>query len=279
MLAAVLALAASVGWGVADFLGGLKSRTLPLLTVLAVAQPVGLALIASVVAATASGRSFSRDVLWAVPAAALGTAGIAAFYRGMAIGTISIVAPIAATGAVIPVGVGIALGDRPSALQLAGFPLALLGVVLASRESGPNVTSGRLAAGVPWAVVAAVGFGGYFVPMHAASEHDFLAAALVFKLTVATLVLMAVALVRPPLRLTRGDARTIVAIGLFDTSANISFAAAASVGLVSVVSVLASLYPVVTVALAWLYLRERIERVQQFGVAVALGGVVLISGG
>ena len=279
MLAAVLALAASVGWGVADFLGGLKSRTLPLLTVLAVAQPIGLALVAGVVAVTASGRSFSADVLWAIPAAALGTAGIAAFYRGMAIGTISIVAPIAATGAVIPVSIGIALGDRPSALQLAGFPLAILGVVLASRETGPQVGGGRVAAGVPWAIVAAVGFGGYFVPMHAASEDDFLAAALVFKATVAALVVVAVAGVRPPLRVGRAHARTIAAIAVFDTSANMSFAAASSVGLVSVVSVLASLYPVVTVALAWVYLRERIERLQQLGVAIALAGVVVISAG
>ena len=278
MLAAALALAASASWGIADFLGGLKSRTLPLLTVLAIAQPIGLALVALVVFLGGAGR-FERAALWAIPAAFLGTAGIAAFYRGMAIGTISIVAPIAATGAAIPVVVGIATGDRPSVLQLAGFPLAIAGVVLASRETGSKLGGGRIAAGVPWALVAALGFGGYFVPMHAASEADFLSAALVFKLVVAATLLAAVIILRPPLRVGRADLGAIAAIALFDSGGNVFYAASASLGLVSVVSVLASLYPVATVALAWLYLRERIDPIQRVGVATALAGVAMISAG
>jgi uncharacterized membrane protein len=107
--AALLALAASVAWGAGDFLGGLKSRTLPLLTVLLLAQAVGVAWIAVVLAT--SGESWpGTGVLWAMPAALCGTLGLAAFYRGMATGAISIVAPLAATGAVIPVVAGIALG-------------------------------------------------------------------------------------------------------------------------------------------------------------------------
>ncbi len=278
MLAPLLALAASVSWGVADFLGGLKSRTLPLLVVLAIAQPFGLALVALVVAA-GGGFSGHADVLWAVPAAFLGTAGIAAFYRGMAIGSISIVAPIAGAGAAIPVVIGIALGDRPSTLQLLGFPIAIAGVVLASRETGPKLAGGRVAAGVPWAIVAAVGFGGYFVPMHEASEADFLSAALVFKSFVAASLLGAFAVVRPRVRLTRPDLFAIGCIALFDSGGNVLYAASASLGLVSVVSVLASLYPVTTVALAWLYLREHVGALQRVGVAVALAGVVLVSAG
>ncbi len=277
-LAAVLALAASVSWGVADFLGGLKSRTIPLVAVLALAQPIGLALVAAI--AFASGHaSIPASALWAVPASFLGAAGIAAFYRGMAIGTISIVAPIAATGAAIPVVVGIALGDRPSPLQLAGFPLAIAGVILASRETGPNAAGARLGAGVVWALVAAIGFGGYFVPMHEASEDDFLAAALVFKLSIATLLLAVFATVRPRTDLRRSDAAAIAAIGISDTGGNVFFAAASTLGLVSVVSVLASLYPVTTVALAWLYLGERIGRTQRIGVVVTLVGVVAVSAG
>ena len=278
MAAAVLALGASLCWGVADFLGGLKSRTLPVLAVLALAQPIGLALVVVVVLAGGAG-AFDARVLWALPAAVLGTIGIAAFYRGMAIGTISIVAPIAATGAVIPVAFGIALGDRPSAVQLAGFPLAIGGAALASRATGSSVDSGRMAAGVPWALVAAIGFGAYFVPMHEASDVDFLWAALVFKLGVAAMLLAAYAAVRPRVRLARWDVAAIAAIAVFDSTANVLFAASSTFGLVSVVSVLASLYPVATVALAWLYLRERIEAVQRAGVALALAGVVLVSAG
>jgi drug/metabolite transporter (DMT)-like permease len=278
VLAAALALAASVSWGVADFLGGLKSRTLAVIVVLALAQPVGFVAIGLIVAVRGEGPSGS-EVLWAIPAAALGTVGIGAFYKGMAAGSISIVAPVAATGAAIPVVVGIARGDDPSALQLLGFPLAIGGAALAAREREGKLGRARLAAGVPWAVVAAVGFGAYFVPMHAASEHDFLWAALVFRATVAVLVLLALVVVRPRVRAARGDLATIACIGVLDSAGNTLFAASAGEGLVSVVSVLASLYPVVTVALAWLWLRERIDRVQTAGVAVALAGVGLVAGG
>ena len=278
MVGAALALAASVSWGVADFLGGLKSRTLPVLAVLALAQPIGFAVVALVVLVGGAG-AFDAQVLWAVPAAALGTVGIAAFYRGMAIGTISIVAPIAATGAVIPVVIGMARGDEPSLVQIAGFPLAIGGAALASRETGPRVGGGRVAGGVPWAVLAAIGFGGYFVPMHEASEQDFLWAVLVFKAFVAASLLGAFAIVRPATRLSRGDLTALVAIGAFDSGGNIFYAASATLGLVSVVSVLASLYPVATVALAWLVLHERMDAMQRVGVGVALAGVVLVSAG
>ena len=278
MLAAALALGASLGWGIADFLGGLKSRTVPLILVLALAQPVGLALVAVVVLVGEAG-AWRDQVLWAIPAAILGSIGIAAFYRGMAIGTISIVAPIAATGVLIPVVVGIATGDRPSALQLAGFPLAIGGAVLASRETGPRVGGRRMAAGVWWALVASVTFGGYFLPMNAAADADVLWASLVFKVTAATILVLAALATRPALRVSRGDLATIALIGVCDSSANVFFAGAASLGLVSVVSVLASLYPVWTVALAWIVLNERLAGLQRLGVLGALAGVVLISAG
>lgn len=278
MPAALLALAASMSWGVADFLGGLKTRSLPLVTVLAGAQLFGLVAIGLVVAVSASGPS-GPAVLWATPAAVLGTAGIAAFYRGMAIGSMSIVAPVAATGAAIPVVFGVARGDRPSALQLLGFVLAIGGAALASREAPDELGRARLAAGVPWAVLAAVGFGAYFVPMHVASEEDFLWATFVFRITGATLVLILFLALRPPARLSRPDLVALALIGILDSAGNGLFAASASLGLVSVVSVLASLYPVTTVALAWLYLRERVGALQAVGVATALAGVVLISAG
>jgi drug/metabolite transporter (DMT)-like permease len=276
--AALLALAASISWGVADFLGGIKSRSLPVLTVLAGAQVFGLLATAIVVAASASTPG-GAAVLWAAPAAVLGTAGIAAFYRGMAIGSMSIVAPVAATGAAIPVVYGVARGDDPSALQVLGFVLAIGGAALASREASDELGRARLAAGVPWAVLAAVGFGSYFVPMHVASEEDFLWATLVFRSTGAVIVVALFLALRPQARLGRGDVLALALLGVLDSAGNGLFAAAASQGVVSVVSVLASLYPITTVALAWVYLRERVHALQAVGVAGALAGVVLVSGG
>jgi drug/metabolite transporter (DMT)-like permease len=279
VLAAVLALTASVAWGVGDFLGGLKSRTIAPLAVLAVAQPVGLAAIAIIVAV---GRQPwpGTSVLLAAPAAVLGTVGLLAFYRGMAAGTISLVAPIAATGALIPVAFGLATGERPSPFQLTGIVLAVGGAVVTSYEPGTAERRGGLAAGVAWALVAAIGFGGFFIPMHEAAEDGFLWAVLVFRIASTMLVLAATLVVRPRLPRSRRDLTAIACIGLADTGGNVFFAAAAAEqGLVSIVSVLASLYPVVTVALARTYLRERVGRVQEAGAVATLAGVVLVSAG
>ena len=278
MVAAVLALAASVAWGIGDFLGGIKSRTLAPLAVLAVAQPVGLALML-VVGLVHWEPWPGREVLFAVPAAALGTTGLIAFYRGMAAGAISLVAPIAATGVLIPVAFGLATGERPSALQLVGIALAVGGAVVTSYEPGSATQRPRIAAGIGWALLAAVAFGGYFIPMHAASEDDFVWAALVFRTTSFSLVLIAVLALRPRLARAPRDLAVIACIGIADTSGNVFFAAAASQGLVSVVSVLASLYPVVTVVLARVYLRERVTRVQEAGAVTTLAGVALVSAG
>jgi drug/metabolite transporter (DMT)-like permease len=276
--AAVLALAASVAWGIGDFLGGIKSRTLAPLAVLAVAQPVGLGLML-VVGLVHWEPWPGREVLFAAPAAALGTTGLIAFYRGMAAGAISLVAPIAATGVLLPVAFGLATGERPSALQLMGIALAVGGAVVTSYEPGSATQRPRMAAGIGWALLAAVAFGGYFIPMHAASEDDFVWAALVFRTTSFSLVLMAVLALRPRLARAPRDLAVIACIGIADTSGNVFFAAAASQGLVSVVSVLASLYPVVTVVLARVYLRERVTRVQEAGAVTTLAGVVLVSAG
>jgi drug/metabolite transporter (DMT)-like permease len=265
-----------VAWGVADFLGGLKSRVVPTIVVLLLAQVPGVLAIALVVA-IAGNPPPGTSILWAALAGLFGTVGLAAFYRGMAVGSISVVAPIAAVGATVPVVFGIATGDDVSSIQFLGFVLALSGVALASFER--QVGEVRLAVGVPWAIAAVIGFGGYYVPMHEASEQDFLWAALVFRTTVGVLAFAAWLAVRPDITAARGHLGAIAMIGILDTAGNTLFAAASSLGDVSVVSVLATLYPVTTVALAALLLHERLERLQLVGVASALGGVVFIAAG
>jgi drug/metabolite transporter (DMT)-like permease len=275
MLAAALALAAAVSWGIGDFLGGLKSRTLRPVAVLIVAQPIGGALLGIWVAVRGHGPP-GTAVLWACLASVFGTTGLIAFYRGMAAGALSIVAPIAGAGAAIPVIWGLARGDHPSGYQELGFAAALIGIVLASFERKPDAA--RIAAGVGWAAIAMLAFGGYYIPMHAASQGDFLWAAFVFRLT-STALIAAAWLVLRPSGARRADLPVLASIGVLDTGGNVFFSAASANGLVSVVSILASLYPVVTVLLARAVLEERVYRSQELGIALALAGDVLISTG
>jgi drug/metabolite transporter (DMT)-like permease len=274
--AIALALGASLTWGLADFFGPLQGRVLGALRTLVYVQLGGLAGIAVIVAVRGKGMDGSGALL-AIPAAVSGTLGLFAFYRGIAVGAISIVAPIAGISAIVPVIVGIASGDRPSPWQLLGMAAALVGVFLAAREPGRGGT--RFAAGVGLAMLAAVGFGGYFPFMHAAGNADFWWASLIFRLTSSSVILAAVAVRRPHVGVPRRVLPWLALIGFGDMFGNLLFAAASSSGLVSITSVLASLYPIVTVVLARIVLSERVARSQEAGIGLTLAGVALISAG
>jgi drug/metabolite transporter (DMT)-like permease len=274
--AIVLALGASLTWGLADFYGPLKGRTLGALRVLFYVQLSGLITIAIVVAIRGKGPE-SWVALLAVPAAISGTLGLYAYYRGVAVGAISIVAPIAGAAAVIPVAVGVVSGDRPSAWQVGGMACALTGVFLAAREPGQGTT--RVAAGVGLALLAALGFGSYFPPMHAAGNADFWWASLLFRTTSTLVIFSAIAVRRPALSIEGRQLPPLALVGIGDMLGNLFFAAASTTGLVSVTSVLASLYPIVTVIMARLVLHERVARSQESGIALTLAGVALISAG
>src|SRR3954452_13855718 len=277
-LAALLALGASLSWGVGASLGGVRARALPSLLVMAASQPFGLAALG--IAVAARGTEIPGDeVAWSALAAAAGTVGLFAFYRGMAVGAISIVAPIAALAAGIPVIWGVAVsGDHIRGIQAIGFAAPVGGSVAASLERRPQRT--QVAAGVGWAAVAMLAFGAYYVPMHAASPQDWLWPAFLFRCTSVTLVFSVVLIRKARPTGLRGHWPALVGIGLLDTGGNALFAAASSShGLLSVVSVLASLYPVVTVLLARVVLGERVQHTQDAGVLLVLVGVVLITAG
>lgn len=280
MTALALALTSSLCWGISDFVGGLQSRRVPLLVVMLISQWVGLLGLLVLLGLRGTGPP---DIARLVPAALAGTAGLAAlaaFYRGLAIGTMSIVAPIAATGVAVPVIVGVAGGDRPGGLQLAGLVAATIGVVLASREgdaSGVSAARRRMSVGL--ALVAALGFGSFFVGLRISARTDVLWALLAARATgCACLLLLAVG---RRVRLTGLGVSLplLVIVGLLDLSANATYAVATRHGLLSVVAVASSLYPLATVALARLVLKERVRRVQEFGIAVAVLGVVLLAAG
>jgi drug/metabolite transporter (DMT)-like permease len=270
----LLALGASLAWGVADFVGPLVSRALGTLRVLFWAQLGGVAAIALAVAVRGEGPA-GWKVLFAIAAAFGGTAGLYAYYRGMQLGAMSVIAPIAGASAIVPVVYGIATGDSPSAPQIAGIVCAIVGVALASIEHHEGER--RVAAGVGLALFAACGFGFYFPWMHAAGKVDFWWASLTFRTTALLLVAAAVAAQRPELRLRGRDLAIAVAVGVGDTLGNALFAASSGHGLVSLTSVLASLYPIVTVLLAAAILHEQVARAQKAGIVLTLAGVVLIS--
>ncbi|HVC86425.1 MAG TPA: DMT family transporter [Gaiellaceae bacterium] len=270
----LLALGASLAWGVADFVGPVVSRTLGALRIMFWAQVGGLAGIGLAVAVRGQGPG-GWGVLFAAAAAVGGTLGLFAYYRGMATGAMSVVAPIAGASAVIPVIFGIATGDSPSPAQLAGIACALVGVALASVEQSGGER--KLAAGVGLALLAALGFGFYFPPMHAAGKVDFWWASLVFRATALLLVATAVAVRRPALRLGPKSLTIAILVGLGDMVGNALFAASSGRGLVSLTAVLASLYPLVTVLLAAALLREQVAPLQRAGIVLTLAGVVLIA--
>jgi drug/metabolite transporter (DMT)-like permease len=273
VIAILLALGASVCWGVGDFLGGVSARRLRVLGVLAISQAAGFFAVGLV--ALVAGDEFlgTGATLAAVGAGVSSVVGLGSLYRGMAVGAIGVVAPISASAAAIPVVVGIARGERPATIQLVGIVLALIGVVLVSWEHGQT---GRLAAGVPFALLAAAGFGAYFLLIDRASSDDAFWAVTVGRLSSSTLAVTA-ALVTGALLVPRTALPVLVAVGLFDVGANVLLALALNEGFVSLVSVLSSLYPVVTIVLAVLVLHERAGRAQMAGGATALAGVALIS--
>ena len=220
-------------------------------------------------------------VAWAALAGITGATGLSAFYRGLAVGTMSIVAPISATGAVVPVLVGLADGERPGVIQVAGIVLALAGVILASREparEGAGPTNRRLA--LMLAVLAALGLGGAFVGLERASDAAGVPWAMLSMRTIQVGLLLAAALVLRPQLPRSGDAlRVLIGLGLVDVAANTLYALSTTHGLLSIVAVLSALYPAVTVLLARTVLHERVSRSQEAGVLVILAGVVAISAG
>lgn len=282
MFALTLAFGASVAWGSADFLAGVGCRRVALLTVLLVSQLVGLLLLLPTIPDLIAHVPDGSHLLLGALAGFFNTIALAAFYRGLAGGTMGIVAPIAATDAFIPVGWGVLTGDRLSPFTFVGIGLALMGVVLASRPANPDdVDPGRkrdsAAVGVALALIAATCFGCFTIALAGASDGHTLWAVAMSRITSVTMLACTVLALRPSLKISRPDTAPIAAIGALDVGANLLFATALSTGLLSVIGVLGSFYPVITILLAGLVLHERLAPVQRFGAASALIGAAIIA--
>jgi len=276
--AILLALGASLAWGFADFGAGVGSRRLPVFVVALVMQSAGLVVAGIAVAVTGAPAPSWGQAAWAALAGLAGVGGLTAFYRALAVGSMGIVGPISTTAAIVPLAYGLARGERPSALQAAGVVLAVLGVAAASLEHVPETATRRIGSGVGLALLAAAGFGCSLIGLSRAAPGGIAWAVWIMRIVaVPCMLLLAFAL--GPQRPSRRMWPLLLGVGVGDTGATLLYAAATTRGLLSVVAVLASLYPVVIVVLARTLLNEHIARPQLLGVAVALAGVALISAG
>ncbi|MDX6605613.1 MAG: hypothetical protein QOD14_153 [Solirubrobacterales bacterium] len=274
----IYSLASAFSWGVSDFLGGLQSRRLPVLGVLAVSQPAGLILIAVLIPLVGADPISADKLGIAFLAGAASLGGLGAFYAAMAMGTVSVVAPIASLGVVVPVGVGLAQGQAPAAIQLAGLIPAMAGVIILSYEENPE-HAGAARRSIVLAIIAGLSFGVFFTGLDAAAAARPGWAILAVRVGGVTAVAAALLVARPRLDGVAAAVPVLLVIGLFDVLANALFAVATTKGVLPVVAVGGSMYPAFTVALAHGVLGERLARVQWAGVLLALAGVAMIAAG
>ncbi|MEV0966716.1 MULTISPECIES: DMT family transporter [unclassified Streptomyces] len=288
-MTALFALATSLLWGLADFGGGLLTRRTPALTVVVVSQTIAVAVLGVIVALT-GGWSEAGPLLWyAVAAGAVGPVAMLSFYKALALGPMGVVSPLGSLGVVVPVSVGLLLGERPGLLQFAGIGVAVAGVLLAG---GPELRGAPVQRqAILLTLLAAFGFGSVMALIAEASTTLtglFLA---LFVQRVTNVLVGGAALYVSVKRGGRalpedGGPGLIVRslpalafVGLADVAANGTYSIAAQQGPVAIAAVLASLYPVVTALAARGVLKERLRAVQAAGAGLALVGTVLLATG
>ena len=280
MLGAWLAIGSSLTGGISDFIGGTTSRQIGTLRFMFATQLIGFMCTAVWLAASRAPPPPIETVLAAAGAGAALSLGLGVFLQAMVIGTMSIVAPVSATGVVVPVVAGIAQGDRPADVQLVGIVVAIAGIMLVSRSSQERSATPR-ESGLRLALLSAAGVGVFFWLMASASRHDVPWALMIARAVPAVGFAAALGILGTSLRplLVRQAAPPTVAAALLGVASMTMYAFATRHGQLAIVSVLASLFPAVTVLLAYVVLGERIRRIQQVGVLTVLVAVALMAAG
>ncbi len=302
-MTAILALSAAAIYGTADFCGGVASRRNSPVTVTVLAHVVGLVLLAGLLPLLPAAHATTADLGWGAVAGALGGGGLILFYRALAQGTMSVIAPVAALfGAALPVVVGVVTGEALSLPALVGIALAVAAVALVSRESASDPLvdladtddpdrpveravrrlgrgRARVHAGHPTvlAVAAGLAFGGFFVALSRTHASAGLWPLLSARIVSVALLGGATLLAGRSLRPVPGSRRLIAVAGAGDMVANICYLLAVRRGLVSLVAVIVALYPAATVMLAQVVLGERLRRVQAVGLGLAASAAVLLA--
>jgi drug/metabolite transporter (DMT)-like permease len=289
VLGSVLALGSATAGGVSDFLAGSASRRIGSLQYLFATQAIGLPVAAAFVVLSGASAPSLTGAMLALGAGLALAFGLGAFFQAMVVGTISIVAPISATGVVVPIVAGIVRGERPSALQAIGIVGAVAGIVLVSRaraddpesSSAPRSGSSGTEAGVWLALVAAVGTGTFLWLMAPASRHGVAWAILLSRSspTLACLIALLVTRAKVAALGQPAVAGGLALCALLGLAAQTMYSLATRDGQLAIVGVLGSTFPAVVVLLAYLVLGERIHRSQRLGVATLAVAVVLMSVG
>jgi drug/metabolite transporter (DMT)-like permease len=277
-VAVLLALGCAVVYGAADFLGGLASRRTSAFAVVALSQVVGLIALLALLP-WLGGPVGPADLWWGAAAGLAGATGLVVFFRTLARGVMSVIAPVTAvTAAAVPVLVGLVGGDRISSWAAFGILLALVGVALVSAEGGFAALRAARPASLAPALLAGSMFGLFFVLLDQTSDSSGLTPLVTARLASVGLVVVLALAGRKSLRVTRAALPLVAASGLGDMTANALFLLATqSDGQLAITGVLASLYPVSTVVLAQRVLRERLVGAQVAGLAAAVAAVVLIT--
>ena len=276
LVVVALGLLASLGWGVADFGGGLTSRKAPVVAVLFWSQVASLSVGVPILFLSGEPAMQPRDVVIAIAGGAVGAAGLAMLYRGLSIGRMGVVAPVAAViGATLPVAFGFLIEGVPSWLAIAGIVLAVASVTLVSRV--PDEPDGR-PSGLGLAIAAGVLFASFAIL--ASQYSDELVVSPVVVIRVASILSIGAWIVarRQPWRVPARLLPALLAVGVIDMSATTLYLAAIAIGPLAIAAVLASLYPVITTILAAVVLRERIRPIRAARIAAAAAAVVLIAG-
>ena len=277
-MAVVLALSSAVVYGASDFLGGLASRRTSVFGVVALSQVVGLAALL-VLLPWLGGPVSGADLGWGAAAGLAGAAGLVVFFRTLAGGVMSVVAPVTAvTAAAVPVLVGLAGGDEIGTWAAVGIVLALVAVVLVSAESGLSALRAARPAALAPALLAGSMFGLFFVLLDRTSADAGLTPLVTARIASVTLVVLIALAGRQSLRVTRSALPLVAVSGIGDMAANALFLLATQAdGQLAITGVFASLYPVSTVVLAQVVLRERLVGAQVTGLLTAATAVVLIT--
>ncbi len=277
-MAFLLAGLSALFYGIADFAGGCAARRSRLLPVLLLSQLLGITVAGLALAAMWPGPPRLQDLLWGLLAGLVGSMGLFMLYGGIARSIVAIVSPTSAVvGAILPVLLGVLLGERPSVTALAGCALCLPAVLLLTREAGGGEHGGRsVRTALVYGVLAGLGFGVFFAAISRASPGAGLWPLVAARVGSIAASVIALALARQPLRTEAGDLAPTLIAGAADMGANILFLLAAQSGMLSLVVIIVSLSPAPTVILARLFLGQRITPVRWAGLALALTGVGLI---
>jgi len=275
-MGAFLAIASSLLWGTADFLGGVMSRKYRPIAVYGWAQVFGCAALVIYALASGAWRDDLGYLPWAIATGFVGLVAMVLFYTALSLGPMGIVSPLVAVSVVIPLAYGLIEGESPAPIQLLGIALAILGILLAS---GPELGEARSARPLLLAGLSTLAFGAFVIFLDLGSQTSPVMTVTASRVVIVVVMAVVALTVRSTGGIRGRELAIVGAVGILESFSNVLFAVATTLGMLATTSVLGSLYPVATAILAAIFLRERLKRIQYVGVVAAMAGVVLIAGG